>query len=54
MKRSEDRLRDNQVKYTNIHNIDVPEVEQGEKEAEKIFEEITVENVPDTGKKTIT
>ena len=30
-KRSEDSLRDNGVKYTNIHIIDVPEVEQGEK-----------------------
>ena len=27
MKRSEDSLRDNWVKYTNIHNIDAPEVE---------------------------
>ena len=53
MKRSENSLRDNWVKYTNIHIIDVPEVEQGEKEAEKIFEEITAENVPDTGKETL-
>ena len=53
-KRSEDSLRDNGVKYTNIHIIDVPEVKQGEKEAEKIFEKITAENVPNTGKETIT
>ena len=27
MKRSEDSLRDNWVKYTSIHNIDAPKVE---------------------------
>ena len=55
MQRNEDSLRDlrDNIKHTNIHIIEVPE-EEREKEHEKIFEEITAENFPNMGKKTVT
>ena len=48
MKRTEDSLRDlwKHIKHTNIQTIGVPEEEEKKKGYEKIFEEITVENVP--------
>ena len=48
MKRNEDCLRDlwDNIKYTNIHIIRVPEGEQREKGPEKIFEEIIAVNFP--------
>ena len=48
IKRTEDSLRglwDN-IKYTNIRIIGVPEEEEKKKEYEKFFEEIIVENFP--------
>ena len=39
---------------TNIRIIGVPEEEEKEKASEKIFEEIIVENFPNTGKETAT
>ena len=47
-KRTEDNRRDlwDNIKSTNIQIIRVPEVEEKKKGYEKIFEEITVENVP--------
>ena len=52
MKRIEDSLRDlwDNIKWTNIHIIWVPEEEDKEKGSKKIFEEIIVENFPNTGK----
>ena len=46
MKRAEDSLRDlwDNIKYTNIQIIQVPEEEEKKKWYEKIFEEIIVEN----------
>lgn len=46
MKRNEDRFRDlwNNVKYTNIQIIGVPEKQEKKKRSEKVFEEIGVEN----------
>ena len=54
MKRNEDRLRDlwDNIKCNNIRIIGVPE-EEKEKGAEKIFEEIIVENFPNTGKEIV-
>ena len=48
MKRTEDSLRDlwDNIKHTNIQIIRVPEEEEKKKGYEKIFEEMTVENVP--------
>ena len=48
MKRTEDRLRDlwDNTKRTNIQIIGVPEEEEKEKEYEKLFEGIIVENFP--------
>ena len=48
MQRTEDSLRDlwDNIKCTNIQIIGVSEEEQKKKAYEKIFEEITVENVP--------
>ena len=48
MKRTEDSLRDlwDNIKYTNIQIIGVPEEEEKKKGYEKIFEEIIVENFP--------
>ena len=52
MKRTEDTLRDLQdnIKHTNIRIIGVPEEEEKKKGYEKIFEEIVVENFPNTEK----
>ena len=48
MKRTEDSLRDpwDDIKFTNIWIIEVPEKEEKKKEYEKKFEEIIVENFP--------
>ena len=56
MKRSEDSLRDHwdNIKHNKICIIGVPEGEGREKEPEKIFEEITVENFPNMGKEIAT
>ena len=53
MKRTEDSLRDlwDNIKCTNIQIIGVPEGEEKKKGHEKIFEEIIVENFPDTENK---
>ena len=55
MKRIEDSLRDlwENIKRTNIQIIGVPEEEEKKKGTEKIFEEITVENFPYTGKEIV-
>ena len=52
MKRTEDSLRDpwDDIKFTNIWIIEVPEKEEKKKEYEKKFEEIIVENFPKHGK----
>ena len=54
MKINEDSLRNlwDNIKCNNIRIISVPEGEKREKGPEKIFEEITVENFPNMGKKT--
>ena len=46
MKRTEDSLRDlwDNIKYTNIQIIGVPEEEEKKKGYEKIYEDIVVEN----------
>ena len=46
MKRTEDSFRDiwDNIKYTNIQIIGVPEEEEKKKRYEKIFEEIIVQN----------
>ena len=56
MKRNEDSLRDlwDNIKGNNIRIIGVPEGEEREKEPEKIFEEIRVENFPNMGKEIAT
>ena len=55
MKRIEDSLRDlwDNIKCTNIWIIGVAEEEEKKKGTEKIFEEITVENFPNTGKEIV-
>ena len=55
MKRIEDRLRDiwDNIKCTNIRIIGVPEEEEKKKGTEKLFEEIIVENFPNTGKEIV-
>ena len=55
MKRIEDSLRDlwDNIKRTNIRIIGVPEEEEKKKGIEKIFEEITDENVPNMGKEIV-
>ena len=52
MKRIEDSLRDlwDNIKFTNIRIIGVPEEEEKKKGSEKIFEEIIFENFPNMGK----
>ena len=55
MKRTEDSLRNlwNDIKCTNIQIIGVPEEEEKKKGYEKIFEEITIENVPNMEKEVV-
>ena len=55
MKRNEDSLRDlwDNIKYTNIRIIGVPEEKDKKKRHEKIFEEIIVENIPNMGKEIV-
>ena len=55
MNRNEDRLRDlgDNIKYTNICIIGVPEGEEREKGPEKILEEIIAENFLNMGKETV-
>ena len=52
MKRNEDSLRDtwDNMKHTTIRIIGIPEEEGKGKGPEKIFEEITAENLPNMGK----
>ena len=56
IKRNEDNLRDlwDNVKYTNIQIIGVPEEEDKKKGHEKILEEIIVDNFPKMGKEIAT
>ena len=55
MKRIEDSLRDlwDNIKYTNIRIIGIPEEEEKKTGTEKIFEVITVENFPNMGKEIV-
>ena len=55
MKRNEDNLRDlrDNIKYTNIHIIGVPEGEESDKAPEKIFEEIIAENFLNMGNEIV-
>ena len=55
MKKTEESLRDiwDNIKYTNIRIIGVPEGEEREKGQEKIFEEIITKNFPNMGKETL-
>ena len=55
MKRTEDSFRDlwDNIKCTNIRIIGLPEEEEKNKEYQKIFEEIVVENFPNVEKKII-
>ena len=55
MKRTEDSLRDlwDNIKYTNIQIIGVPEEQEKKKGYEKIFKEIIVENFPNMEKEII-
>ena len=55
MKRNEDLLTDlwDNIKH-NTRFIVVSEGKEGEKEPEKIFEEIIAENFPNMGKETVT
>ena len=52
MKSVDDSLRDlwSHMKHTNIRTTGVPEEEEGKKGYEKIFEDIIVENFPNTEK----
>ena len=54
MKRTEDSLRDlwGNIKHANIHRIGAPE-EEKKKGYEKIFEEIIIENFPNTEKEIV-
>ena len=51
----EDTLRDcwDNIKWTNIQILGVPEEEEQNKGSEKIFEEIIVENFPNMGKERV-
>ena len=53
MKRNEDSHRDlwDNIKFTKIHIISIPEGPEREKGPEKICEEIIAENFPNMGKK---
>ena len=55
MKRTEDSPRDlwDNIKYTNIQNIGIPEEEEEKKGYEKIFEQIRVENFPNMEKERV-
>ena len=55
MKRTEDSLRDlwYNIKPTDIRIIGVPEEEEKKKGYENVFEEIIVENFPNTEKETV-
>ena len=55
MKRTEDSLRDlwDNIKYTNIRIIGVPEEKEKKKRYEKIFEEIILENFPNMEKEIV-
>ena len=55
MKRTEDSVRDlwDNMKYTNILIVRVPEEEEKKKEHEKIFEEIIVDNFPNMEKEIV-
>ena len=55
MKRIEDGLRDfwDNIKCTNMRNIEVPEEEEKKKGSEKIFEDIIVEKFPNMGKEMV-
>jgi len=55
MKANEDSLRDDgdNIKFTNIPIIGVPEEEEKKKGYEKIFEEIIVENFPNMKKEIV-
>ena len=55
MKRIEDSLKDlwDNIKRTNIQIIGVPEEEEKKKGSEKIFQDIIVENYPNTGKEVV-
>ena len=55
MKKIEDSLRDlwDNIKFTNIRIIGVPEEEEKKKGTEKIFEEIIVENFPNMRKEIV-
>ena len=55
MKRTEDSLRDlwDNITCTNIPLIGAPEEEEKKKGAEKIFEEIIIENFPNMGKELV-
>ena len=55
MKRAKDSLRDlwDNIKCTNIRIIGLPEEEEKNKEYQKIFEEIVVENFPNMEKEIV-
>ena len=55
MKRTEDSVRDlwDNMKYTNIQIVRVPEEEEKNKEYEKIVEEIIVDNFPNMEKEIV-
>ena len=55
MKRTEDSVRDlwDNMKYTKIRIVRVPEEEEKKKGYEKIFEEIIVENFPNMEKEIV-
>ena len=55
MKRNEDSIRDlcNNIKYTNVCIIRVPEGEKREKWSEKIILDIVAENFPNMGKEIV-
>ena len=55
MKRNEESFRDlwDNIKLTNIQIIGVPEEKEKEKGSEKISEEVTVKNFPNTGREIV-